>query len=180
MVNKAALKGMSDTIAALLPIIKADLQKLSKASGKALEGETDVEKEAANAKADKAAVQMKEPETIYTKTSLENKLLSWISSLSTSHIIIVAIVVTLLIWRLQISTPKDTNNIHEQIVHSRAVYLKDIEKELIDARPSLNVSDRYGRTACLCKKALRILTKRFLAVWTCFYDLDPRFLIHWM
>jgi hypothetical protein len=140
MVNKAALKGMSDTIAALLPIVKADAQKMSQATGKALEGETDVEKEMANVKADN--VQIKEVEAANIKTN-ENKLLSWLPQLSIIQMILAAVALTILIWRLQSSATHDKNPVQDHIVHSRAVYLKDIEQELIDARPKLNTSDRY-------------------------------------
>jgi hypothetical protein len=145
MVNKAALKGMSDTIAALLPIVKDDTAKLRYPSGKVPEEEARMDKEAANAKVGAEALQAKESETAYTKILQENKFFSWISHLSNLtmlQIAAAAIGITLLIWLLQVSTRNDKTTMQKQVVHSRAVYLRDIEKELIDAKPSLDVSER--------------------------------------
>jgi hypothetical protein len=145
MVNKAALKGMSDTIAALLPIIREDVSKLGYPAGKAPEADEVANKAAAAADSEKAE-KAKANEIGANAKAPERGLLSWISklyNLTTLQILLVAICLTLLIWRLQVSTPSDEDTTSEHVVHSRAVYLKDIEKELIDSKASLTTSKRY-------------------------------------
>jgi hypothetical protein len=146
MVNKAALKGMGDTIAALLPIVKADAQRLGQPAGKVPGGEADMKEETTSPTLTTENVQSKE-EATSKKVTQESSFFSWIpslQSLSITQIVIVAFVLTLLIYRWQTSAPSDKNSLQQQVIYSRAVYLQDIEKDLINTNPTLNASQRYN------------------------------------
>lgn len=145
MVNKAALKGMGDTIAALLPIVKTDAQRLGQPAGKVAGGEADVKEETTAPALTTENVESKE-EATRKKVIQESSIFSWIPSLqglSITQIAIAAFVLTLLIYRWQTSASSDQNRLQQQVIYSRAVYLQDIEKDLINANPTLNASKRY-------------------------------------
>ncbi|KAJ2964425.1 hypothetical protein NQZ79_g644 [Umbelopsis isabellina] len=143
MVNKAAIKGMSDTIAALLPLIKVDVSNMGYPAGKAPEAEGAADKAAAAADAEKGEVANANDIGVKAKAP-ERGVFSWMSNLynlTTLQILLVAIGLTLLLWRVQVSRSSDKNTPSEQVIHSRAVYLKDIEKDLIDSKTSLTASE---------------------------------------
>lgn len=148
MVNKAAIKGMSDTIAALLPLIKVDVSNMAYPAGTAPEAEAAGDKTVATAQ-----VEMGEKananEIGANAKAPEGGMLSWMSNLynlTTLQILLVAIGLTLLLWGIQVSRSSVKNTPSEQVIHSRAVYLKDIEKDLIDSKTSLTASERYVLT----------------------------------
>jgi hypothetical protein len=143
MVNKAALKGMGDTIAALLPIVKANAQKLGQPAGKVTDME--LKEDVTSTTLATENVQGKE-EAASKKAVQESTFFSWIPSLrgfSVPQIVIAAFVLSLLIWRWQASAPSEKNTLQQQVVYSRAVYLQDIEKDLINTNNALNASQRY-------------------------------------